>query len=200
MRKCRKGKHRKQTEAPPDNASIPGRSTPNHRSRRASSMSDYPMSFYSANFVDHANPSCMLVAMPVHENCSHPVCQHCTVRTGRVTGPHAHSRECSSALPEDFHPQVARQPPVYMRQRSYSDGQLANSFQIQRLEETRPDVHHYDVPRCTSSMASNNEWIQEVPRVIQHTSELDSTSTGVQSNRPLISAGHNGGLGSECGT
>ncbi len=214
FRKYRQRQHkRKIGNNFPDNCGTRS-GTPNPRSRRASSMSDYPVAFYPGNGLDHhGNPthpsnSCMLVAVPMNENYGYPhmFCPIRSTRAGRVTRPHDHCRECNSALPEECHePHVSHQPPL--RQRSYSDGQLADSFQIQRLQEVMPAaVHHYDVPRCTSTRAPNNEWISEVPRSSRRTSELDSAyaSTGVQSNRPLISTHRNNGgqsswLGSECG-
>lgn len=203
---------RKMTNTFPDNGGGTRSVTPNPRSRRASSMSDYPMPYIPGNGLDHVNStntSCMLVAVPVNENYGYPHV-FCPIRSTRASSrgirPHDHCRECNSALPEERHePHVSHQPPV--RQRSYSDGQLADSFQIQRLQETLPAaVQHYDVPRCTSTRGPNNEWISGVPRTSRRTSELDSAyaSTGVQSNRHLISSRCNNGgvssrLGSECG-
>ena len=214
FRKYRQRRRKRKTSNTFPDYCGPHSGTPNPRSRRASSMSDYPMAFYPGNGLDHGNlahpsNSCMFVAVPMNESYGYPHV-FCPIRSSRassrVTRPHDHCRECNSALPEECHePHVSHQPP--MRQRSYSDGQLADSYQIQRLQEVLPAaVHHYDVPRRTSTRAPNNEWIREVPRSSQRTSELDSAyaSTGVQSNRPLISTRRNNGglssrLGSECG-
>lgn len=186
VRKYRKRKHRRSTFATPDYGGNTS-GTSHHHSRRGSCTSDYPQSVCSGNCVDQGNsihPPCMVVVhLPRN------------VSTSTMTGPPAHTRVCNSVQPEECRESsVDRRPP--MRQRSYSEGQLADSLQIQRLEESRPDAHHYDIPRRTSRV--NNEWIGEVPRGIQHTSELDSISTGVQSTRPLINT-HNNSTGFEGG-
>lgn len=200
VRSHRRRKHRRQSCAPTDGTSI-------QHSRRDSYTSEIPVSLYSGNAVDlgstgHPPHPYMLVpmapAMQLQDSCS---CSHFMphaggfyipgnvnmMSTGRGLRPiHDHrTRVCNSALPEEYRESsVDRQPP--MRQRSYSEGQLADNLQVQRFEGSRPDVHHYDIPRRSSTTRINNECFSAVPRGGQNSSERDSISTGVQSNRPLI--------------
>ena len=199
VRRYRKRRQQRQTLVPPaaDGASL-------HHSRRNSYSSDVPVSLYSGTGVDlgsttHSSYPVVLVPMAMKETCS---CSHLMPSTGRYCVPSGGSmmnggrglrsihdprtRACS-ALPEECRESsVDRQPPT--RQRSYSDSQLADCFQIQRLESSRPEAHHYDIPRArySSNTKFTNDCFSGVPRSGQMSSERDSISTGAQSTRPLM--------------